>query len=462
MATLTLQDYVQKVQSLIHDVSFSSWSQTEIIERINDARKDVSIDMNCVRSLLPVTLQPQQEIYPYNEDGIVAGARIIWSSTTFEGSKIPVRFEPAPPGGITAEGFGIIESGILTAIMLTRWGRGYTHAPRIHVLPASVWWVNNRRHEVCWNAIRFVEDACAEPPCWTNRKRECVQFINSRFRPGDRPGQWLNRWRSPVSWFNSFALPPARWTNFRNRHVRWRGRSGAVWFHQSMPVDWRNIRGQAVTWRRVTFTGRAATTAQIVFPLPPGPVREPGEEVQFLRPRIIAADGGRVTFFNRHGALVRAIMFDDLINVISVSVIWNTRRYTLSFRGFGVFQAWARMLQAQGWTAQPAIWTIHQQDRFVYVDPPPDQFYRSEWDVVRVAAPLINLTDIDTDIPDPWAQAVQFKAAEYLLMKHQNFGQVAFYAQKYDAFVPRIIAGAGGVRVVNPYNRAAIQKMRRT
>lgn len=462
MTTFTLQDYMDQVQSLIHDVSFSAWTQQEIIDRINDARRDVSVDMNCVRSLLPVSLQPMQEIYPYNEDGIVAGARIIWSSTTFPGSKIPITFSPAPPGGITAEGFGIIEGGILTAIMLTRWGRGYTEPPFIHVRPASVWWVNCFRHEVCWTAVKFVTDPCDEPPCWLNRRRKCVQWINGRFRPGDEPGEWLNRWRRPVRWFNSFALPPAWWLNNRNRHVRWSGRPGTVWFFTEQAVQWRNRRDQAVTWGRVTFMGRHAKTGEVTFPLPPAPVPLPGEEVQFLRPRLVPVDGGRQTFYNRHGALCRAIMFDDLINIISISVIWNTRRYMLSFRGFGVFQAWARMLQAQGWTAQPAIWTIHQQDRLVYIDPPPDQFYRSEWDVVRVASPLENLTDLDTDIPAPWGQAVQFRAAELLLMKHQNFGQTLYYAQRYDSYVPRIIAGAGGVRVVNPYNRAAIQKMRRT
>ena len=81
------------------------------------------------------------------------------------------------------------------------------------------------------------------------------------------------------------------------------------------------------------------------------------------------------------------------------------------------------------------------------IDPPPNQLYLSEWDVVRQATPLVNLTDVDTDIADPWSQAVQFKAAEYLLMKHQNFGQVTYYAQKYDSYVPRIIAGeAAAVR----------------
>lgn len=161
------------------------------------------------------------------------------------------------------------------------------------------------------------------------------------------------------------------------------------------------------------------------------------------------------------GAAATAVTLINCINVISISNIWNTMRYTLSFRGFTVFQAWARMLQTQGYQSQPGIWTIHQQDQLVYIDPAPNQLYTSEWDVVSLSSPLVNLTDVDTQIPDPWAQAVQFKAAEYLMMKMQNFAQADYYGKKYREMVPHIITGAGGYRIVNPYNRSFYEKMRR-
>ena len=119
------------------------------------------------------------------------------------------------------------------------------------------------------------------------------------------------------------------------------------------------------------------------------------------------------------------------------------------------------MTLAQSFQSNPGMWTIHQQDQLVYIDPPPNQVYVSEWDVISIASPLVNLTDIDTQIPDPWAQAVQYKAAYYLLLKHQNFGQAHYYENEYMKCVPRIITGSGGYRVPNPYNRSAIEKMRR-
>ncbi len=298
MGTLTLQDYTNQVQSLIHDFTNSAWSQAEITRRINDARKDVSLDMQCVRTLKTgVQLIQGQEIYPYN--GAVCGANITAGGTGLPAAPT-ITFSAAPAGGVTAQATGVATNGVLTSINMTTWGQGYTSIPTITI-------------------------------------------------------------------------------------------NGGI-----------------------------------------------------------------------GGASASAVTFINVINVISISNIWNTMRYTLSFRGFTVFQAWARMLQIQGYQSQPGIWTIHQQDQLVYIDPAPNQLYTSEWDVVQIASPiLVNLTDVDTQIPDPWAQAVQFKAAAYLLMKHQNFGQADYYNREYDKKVPRIITGAGGVRIVNPYNRSFYEKMRR-
>jgi hypothetical protein len=300
MGTLALQDYFAQVQSLIHDATFSAWSAAEITQRINDARKDVSGDMQCVRTLKTgVQLLQGQEIYSYN--GAVCGANVMAGGSNYgAGTTVPVTFGAAPAGGVTAQGIGNLTNGSLTSITMTLWGQGYTSAPAITI-----------------------------------------------------------------------------------------GGIGS-------------------------------------------------------------------------GALASPVTMLNVTNVISITNIWNFERYTLSFRGFTVFQAWARMLQAQQYTSQPAIWTIHQGDQLVYIDPIANQVYSTEWDVIRLATPLVNLTDVDADIPDPWAQAVQFKAAAYLLMKHQNFGQAEYYERKYLEKVPRIITGAGGYRIVNPYNRSMIEKMRRS
>jgi hypothetical protein len=299
MGTLTLQAYVAQVQSLVHDFTQSAWSLAEVISRINDARKDVSLDFQCVRSLKTgVQLLTNQEIYNYN--GAVCGATVTSGGSNYgTGSTVPITFSAAPTGGVTAAGIGNLTGGALTSITMTQWGQGYTSVPTIAV--------------------------------------------------------------------------------------------GGI------------------------GSGAAATPVTMI----------------------------------------------NTINLMSISPIWNTMRYTLSFKGFSIFQAWARMLQSQGYTSQPGIWTIHQGDQLVYIDPPPNQIYLSEWDTISLASPLVNITDVDTQIPDPWAEVVQFKAAAYLLMKHQNFGQAEYYERKYAQKVPQTVAGAGGVRIANPYNKSAQMKMRR-
>jgi hypothetical protein len=139
------------------------------------------------------------------------------------------------------------------------------------------------------------------------------------------------------------------------------------------------------------------------------------------------------------------------LTVDNISFIWNQERRTLKYLSFFLFQAYARM-----WTfnfnAPPGVFSIHPQTTVVYIQPPPDQLYLAEWDIVFLPAPLVQNTDLDY-LGSPWDQAVQFKAAEYLLMKHQNWGMVNSLEQKYDAYVPRIITTSAGVRIPNIYNR---------
>jgi len=168
-------------------------------------------------------------------------------------------------------------------------------------------------------------------------------------------------------------------------------------------------------------------------------------------PAVTVLDGGG------SGAVVVPVTFLNMFQVVSMTNIWNNERYMLNFRGFTLFQAymrcWTTMFQSR-----PIIWTIHPQDLLVYLRPMPDQIYFSEWDVLSLPAPLVNLTDIDLQVLPPFNKAVQFRAAALALMKNQNFQQAEFYESKYAQRVPRFIAGAGGVRIPNPYN-SSFQRM---
>ena len=111
---------------------------------------------------------------------------------------------------------------------------------------------------------------------------------------------------------------------------------------------------------------------------------------------------------------------------------------------------------------RPGVWTIDQQMDQVYLRPPADQMYLSEWDVLCLPTPLVNTTDIDGQVLPPWNKAVQWRASEYALVKHQNFDQAGYLNQRYQDMVPRYIMGAGGIRMPNPYNRSFQRLMSRT
>ncbi len=75
--------------------------------------------------------------------------------------------------------------------------------------------------------------------------------------------------------------------------------------------------------------------------------------------------------------------------------------------------------------------------------------------------PFQLLTDVDTQLVDPWDKAVQFKAAAYLLYKHQNFGQVAALEDRYAHLVPHFITTSAGIRIPNPYHTTFARKVNR-
>lgn len=151
-------------------------------------------------------------------------------------------------------------------------------------------------------------------------------------------------------------------------------------------------------------------------------------------------------------ATATSVYFGNTFQILSITNIWNLQRYMLRFRAFTLFQAYMRSWTTS-FSAPPGIWTIHPQMFQVYLRPPPDQAYLSEWDTLSLPSALVNLTDVDSQVLPPWNKAVQFRGAAIALMKNQNFEQAEYYDKKYDSLVRRYTAGAsGGRKMPNPYN----------
>ena len=179
-------------------------------------------------------------------------------------------------------------------------------------------------------------------------------------------------------------------------------------------------------------------------------------------PLISGASLPVVTIFDSGGgigAIVRPVMFNNVFNVISISNIWGNQRYMLHFRAFTLFEAYMR--SQLSFYQRPAIWTIHPSNSTVLIQPPPDQAYQTEWDVLQTPIPLVNVADYEVQILPPFTDAVKYYAAHYCLNKLQNFNQAEYYLKLYSARVPKIIYGQGPVRIPNPYNKTFQRRVSR-
>lgn len=154
------------------------------------------------------------------------------------------------------------------------------------------------------------------------------------------------------------------------------------------------------------------------------------------------------------GASANAVTLFNALYPISLTYIFNNIRTTLRYLPFSLFQAYARIL-GQSFASTPGVWTYHTEQQNIYVQPPPNQNYSVEMDWTFLTTDLVNLTDFELQLRDPYQRAVQFAAAAMLFMKDQDAGRSRsdFHSANYARLVPRIVTGVGGVRVPNIYNR---------
>lgn len=93
----TLATYLTQVRRLLHDPNAQFWSDSELTDYINEARRKTLVDTACQRKLQSVTLAAGTELYDMTSSGLVAqqtvldvvGITVIWGSTRY-----PLRYMP--------------------------------------------------------------------------------------------------------------------------------------------------------------------------------------------------------------------------------------------------------------------------------------------------------------------------------------------------------------------------------
>ena len=130
------------------------------------------------------------------------------------------------------------------------------------------------------------------------------------------------------------------------------------------------------------------------------------------------------------------VILNNVIDIYTISYLLppgsaGFRRVGLLWAVFSVFNFFYRSNTTNG--GPPTVWTsLADQNQFYLSPANPDQNYILELDAFVFPNPLVNPTDVETQIPLVCQELVQYQAAYKALLKAQNFDQADYYDKKYE------------------------------
>jgi hypothetical protein len=165
------------------------------------------------------------------------------------------------------------------------------------------------------------------------------------------------------------------------------------------------------------------------------------------------------------GATASAQALTNILDILSITVLWGDLRVIFKWCPFTMFQTYFRQLTLQ--TGAPSVFTIHQGIKQVFLSQIPDQAYTMEWDIITLPAPLVSVSDYDSQVTAPCTDAVQLYAAHLAIASMQNYGQADYWYTgrpeqpgKYDRRIIQLAATGYCRRIPNPY-RTYLKRLRR-
>lgn len=145
--------------------------------------------------------------------------------------------------------------------------------------------------------------------------------------------------------------------------------------------------------------------------------------------------------------------YGPVYSVRSVSLIYANYRYSLPMYAFSTYQAMIRQFPNQYYYV-PTMCSQFGQGAAgsIYFYPLPSQLYQLELDCRCWPQDLLTDQDVEA-IPDPWTQAIVWRAAHYGYLELQNLNAAEYYRKLADEQMVRYRAAATPGRVSNPYGR---------
>lgn len=119
-------EYLLQVRRLLHDANAQYWTDSELLDDINQARNRIALDSGCIRTLFNFFISAGQEAYPYQ--GAVAAIAVTAAGSGYTASP-SLAFSGGGGSGATAT--ASISNGTVSGITITANGSGYTASPAI-------------------------------------------------------------------------------------------------------------------------------------------------------------------------------------------------------------------------------------------------------------------------------------------------------------------------------------------
>jgi len=212
----------------------------------------------------------------------------------------------------------------------------------------------------------------------------------------------------------------------------------------------------------VSQGGGITATAAAAVTVSPGPIASitptAWGSLYTAAPSVTIADSGGGT---GSGATATPIMLLGTLDIISATVIWpgSLMARVLKWYPFSEFQAWVRSYR--GSVTYPWCYTLIQEQGTLFIGRPPSQSYGLELDLVTLPTQqLVNATDVDLQIIDPWADAVQWWGAYLAMVKLQNYQHAGYFERAYEKRLKQVLATKQTRRVRDIYLSTFRRQMR--
>jgi hypothetical protein len=138
------------------------------------------------------------------------------------------------------------------------------------------------------------------------------------------------------------------------------------------------------------------------------------------------------------------------MDIVNINLYWGNTRIPLRYLPWTQFNAELRFWI--NYVGRPIAYSMYGPDTF-YLQPVPDQNYSIEIDTVVEPATLVNLSDVETSMPDIWTEPVAYYAANIAKYKEQSYGEAELFKRQYDSKVQNLLSSTFTRRMPDPYSR---------